>query len=98
MKHMTRALGKVILEKEEGFVGCTPNGKPHYYCHNRDVATGKYDCNYATTIENTICCCHQCEYNKMPHHEDCDCFDCHPESYLSRKEIDAIENGTEYPF
>lgn len=26
------------------------------YCSNRDVATGNYDCPYATTVMNTICC------------------------------------------
>ena len=33
------------------------------YCDNRDVATGNYDCPYATTILNTICCTgHECTY------------------------------------
>lgn len=26
------------------------------YCSNRDVAVGNYDCPYATTVMNTICC------------------------------------------
>ena len=31
------------------------------YCSNRDVATGNYDCPYATTVMNTICCTgHEC--------------------------------------
>lgn len=33
------------------------------YCSNRDVATGNYDCPYATTVMNTICCTgHECNY------------------------------------
>lgn len=33
------------------------------YCSNRDVATGNYDCPYATTVLNTICCTgHECNY------------------------------------
>lgn len=33
------------------------------YCDNRDVATGNYDCPYATTVLNTICCTgHECNY------------------------------------
>lgn len=33
------------------------------YCDNRDVATGNYDCPYATTVMNTICCTGQeCNY------------------------------------
>lgn len=33
------------------------------YCSNRDVATGNYDCPYATTVVNTICCTgHECNY------------------------------------
>lgn len=33
------------------------------YCSNRDVATGNYDCPYATTVINTICCTgHECNY------------------------------------
>ena len=33
------------------------------YCSNRDVATGNYDCPYATTIMNTICCTgHECNH------------------------------------
>lgn len=33
------------------------------YCSNRDVATGSYDCPYATTVMNTICCTgHECNH------------------------------------
>lgn len=33
------------------------------YCSNRDVATGNYDCPYATTVMNTICCTgRECNY------------------------------------
>ena len=33
------------------------------YCSNRDVATGNYDCPYATTVMNTICCTgHECNH------------------------------------
>lgn len=33
------------------------------YCSNRDVATGNYDCPYATTVLNTICCTgHECNH------------------------------------
>ena len=33
------------------------------YCSNHDVATGNYDCPYATTVMNTICCTgHECNY------------------------------------
>ena len=33
------------------------------YCDNRNVATGNYDCPYATTVLNTICCTgHECNY------------------------------------
>lgn len=33
------------------------------YCSNRDVATGNYDCPYATTVVNTICCTgHECNH------------------------------------
>lgn len=63
---MTRALGKVILDKDEAFVGNIPKGKPYYFCHNHDVATHKYDCPYADIIDNTICCTAICAYNKNP--------------------------------
>lgn len=33
------------------------------YCRNHDVATGKYDCPYATSVMNTICCTgHECNH------------------------------------
>ena len=33
------------------------------YCSNRDVVTGNYDCPYATTVMNTICCTgHECNH------------------------------------
>lgn len=56
--------GKVVLEKEEAFVGNTPHGDTYYFCHNHDVATHKYDCPYADIIDNTICCTATCIYNK----------------------------------
>ena len=56
--------GKVVLEKEEAFVGNTPHGYTYYFCHNHDVATHKYECPYADIIDNTICCTATCIYNK----------------------------------
>lgn len=60
--------GKVVLEKEEAFVGDTPHGDTYYFCHNHDVATHKYDCPYADIIDNTICCTATCVYNKKIEH------------------------------
>ena len=39
------------------------DNKTHYYCRNRDVATGAYECPYADAIDNTICCSQSCSYN-----------------------------------
>lgn len=55
--------GKVVLEKEEAFVGNTPQGDIYYFCHNHEVASHKYDCPYADVIDNTICCTATCIYN-----------------------------------
>lgn len=56
------------------------------YCSNRDVATGSYDCPYATTVMNTICCTgHECNYrgiyekpvvNNSYEDEDDECLSC----------------------
>ena len=56
------------------------------YCSNRDVATGNYDCPYATTVMNTICCTgHECNHkgiyekpvvNNTIEDEDDECLSC----------------------
>lgn len=56
------------------------------YCSNRDVATGNYDCPYATTVMNTICCTgHECNHkgiyekpvvNNSLDDEDDECLSC----------------------
>ena len=56
------------------------------YCSNRDVATGSYDCPYATTVMNTICCTgHECNHkgiyekpvvNNTIEDEDDECLSC----------------------
>ena len=57
------ATGKVVLEKEEGFIDWRGTGKTYYYCHYHDVATGKYECPYADLIDNSIVCTTECVYN-----------------------------------
>lgn len=56
------------------------------YCSNHDVATGNYDCPYATTVLNTICCTgHECNHkgiyentvvNNLYEDEDDECLSC----------------------
>ena len=54
------------------------------YCDNRDVATGNYDCPYATTVLNTICCTgHECNYRGIYNK---------PSSVVNNKDINTNTN------
>lgn len=60
---------KILDDYAKAKVGAKPITHPitdyihENYCDNRDVATGNYDCPYATTVLNTICCTgHECNY------------------------------------
>ena len=56
------------------------------YCAYHDVMTGKYDCNYATVVNNSIVCTskectHGCDYNRdyfigISEEEDDICLSC----------------------
>lgn len=61
--HKNSLYGKTVFEisktDAESLIACIHEN----YCGNRDVATGNYDCPYATTVFNTICCTgHECNY------------------------------------
>lgn len=61
--HKNALYGKTVIELsktgEEAILAYIHEN----YCDNRDVATGNYDCPYATTVLNTICCTgHECNY------------------------------------
>lgn len=63
MPKILKINGKVITDKEEGFVDWNGTGKTYYYCHYRDVATGKYNCPYAEVVDNSLVCTAECVYN-----------------------------------
>lgn len=68
LEESSKALTEYIHGKSD-FSSAENGAKPlieyvhENYCSNRDVATGNYDCPYATTVINTICCTgHECNY------------------------------------
>ena len=87
MKHILRYVdGKVVLEKEEAIINWSGDCKTYYFCHNRDVATGKYECVCANVIDNMICCTSSCCYNAKGYREE-----------VGQTQIDEL-NDEDFPF
>lgn len=65
------------------------------YCDNRDVATGNYDCPYATSVLNTICCTgHECNYKGIYNNPVVNNTDTNSNYELSLDDSDIVD----YPF
>lgn len=61
--HKNALYGKSVIELSKTGAEAIIAFIHENYCDNRDVATGNYDCPYATTVINTICCTgHECNY------------------------------------
>lgn len=61
--HKNSLYGKTVFEISKADAETLIAYIHENYCDNRDVATGNYDCPYATTVINTICCTgHECNY------------------------------------
>lgn len=61
--HKNALYGKSVIELSKTGAEAIITFIHENYCDNRDVATGNYDCPYATTVLNTICCTgHECNY------------------------------------
>lgn len=93
--HKNSLYGKTVFEisktDAESLIACINEN----YCNNRDVATGNYDCPYATTVFNTICCTgHECNYKGIYNKPVVNNTKSNSEYELSLDDLDIVD----YPF